>query len=159
MTECPAHPDPAARLDRRQLLQLLATAAPALFVSGLAPESLGASAAPTPSGALREVPSPEQEARMYVQFVKLSSTLSDEDVQRVMRERLPQFQAIPGLVQKYYAREQDGGSWAGIYIWDSKQSMQAFLQSELRRTIPEAYAVSEPPRVEFYEVLFPLRTD
>ncbi len=96
---------------------------------------------------------------MYVQFVKLRSGLSDAEVRRIMEERAPQFRAIPGLLQKYYGREPESGAYAGIYIWDSEASMRAFLGTELRRTIPEAYQVVEPPRVEFFEVLFPLRAE
>jgi hypothetical protein len=96
---------------------------------------------------------------MYVQFVKLKSSLSDVDVRRIMEERAPQFRDIPGLLQKYYGREPETGAHAGIYIWDSEDSMRAFLDTELRRTIARAYQAVEPPRVEFFEVLFPLRAE
>jgi hypothetical protein len=99
------------------------------------------------------------EVAVYIQFVKLKSGLSDSEVRRIMEERAPQFRAIPGLLQKYYAREAATGAYAGIYVWDSEASMRAFLDTELRRTIPQAYQTTEPPRVELFEVLFPLRTE
>jgi hypothetical protein len=94
---------------------------------------------------------------VYIQFVKLKSGLSDAEVRRIMEERAPQFRAIPGLVQKYYGREAATGAYAGIYVWGSEASMRAFLDTELRRTIAQAYQTTEPPRVEFFEVLFRLR--
>jgi heme-degrading monooxygenase HmoA len=94
---------------------------------------------------------------MIIQFVKFKSGLSDAEVQRVMKERAPQFRALPGLVQKYYGHEKQTGEFTGVYYWDSEQSMREFQQTELARTIPAAYKVESPPRIEFFEVLFPLR--
>ena len=45
----------------------------------------------------------------------------------------------------------------GIYLWDSKESLASFRASELARSIPDAYAVVATPRIETFEVLFPLR--
>lgn len=94
---------------------------------------------------------------MIVQFVKFKSGLTDAEVERVMKERAPQFRALPGLVQKYYVREKQTGEISGIYFWDSEQSMREFQQTELARTIPSAYKVEGQPRIEFFEVMFPLR--
>jgi heme-degrading monooxygenase HmoA len=94
---------------------------------------------------------------MIIQFVKFKSGLAAADVQRVMKERAPRFRALPGLVQKYYGHEKETGEFTGIYFWDSEQSMREFQQTELARTIPAAYEVESRPRVEFFEVLFPLR--
>jgi heme-degrading monooxygenase HmoA len=96
---------------------------------------------------------------VIVQFVKLNSGLSDEEVRRIMEERAPQFRAIPGLIQKYYGREPQTGEYAGIYLWDSEESLRAFRESELARTIPIAYQVVAAARVETFEVLFPLREE
>ena len=94
---------------------------------------------------------------MIIQFVKFKSGLSDAEVQRVMKERAPQFRALPGLVQKYYGHEKKTGEFTGIYFWDSEESMREFQQTELARTIPVAYKVESTPRIEFFDVLFPLR--
>lgn len=95
---------------------------------------------------------------MFIQFVKAKSSLSASEVQQVMKERAPQFRAIPGLIQKYYGYEEQTGEFAGIYLWDSEQSMREYQTSELARTIPVAYKATGKPRVEFFEVLFPLRS-
>jgi heme-degrading monooxygenase HmoA len=94
---------------------------------------------------------------MYVQFVRIESGMPDAEVRRVMEERAPQFRAIPGLLQKYYGRDPASGAYAGVYVWESERAMRAFLDTDLRRTIPQAYQAVTPPRVELYEVLFPLR--
>lgn len=76
---------------------------------------------------------------------------------RRAREREPQFKAIPGLVQKYYVKLDDSGGYGGIYIWDSPESLQAYRQSDLAKSIPGAYEIVEAPNIEIMNVLFQLR--
>ncbi len=95
---------------------------------------------------------------MILQIVKLRSALDDDELQRVARERAPEFRALPGLAQKYYVRREGPGEYAGVYLWDSLEAMQDFKESELAGTIAEAYQVVEPPEIEVFEVLFPLRS-
>ena len=94
---------------------------------------------------------------MVIQAVKFKSGLTDAEVRQTMEERAPQFRALPGLVQKYYLRDVETGEYSGMYFWDSDQSLGEFRKSELARTIPIAYKVIGQPRVETYEVIFPLR--
>jgi len=94
---------------------------------------------------------------MIVQFVKFKSGLSDDEAQRVLHERAPQFRAIPGLIQKFYGVEKESGEYTGIYLWDSEESLNEFKQSELAKTIPTAYKAVNTPRIELFDILFPLR--
>jgi heme-degrading monooxygenase HmoA len=97
-------------------------------------------------------------ASVIVQMVKFKSGLSEADLERVMKDRAPRFRAIPGLIQKYYGREKATGALAGIYLWDSEESLRQYQGSELRRTIAEAYAAEGTPRVEIFDVLYQLRS-
>ena len=94
---------------------------------------------------------------MIMQVVNLKSPLSVEQLLERAHERAPQFRAIPGLLQKYYLNRPGEGEYAGVYVWDSMGSLADFRASELAKSIPEAYQVSEPPVIEISEVLFPLR--
>ncbi len=96
---------------------------------------------------------------MIVQFVKFKSDLSDDEVRRTIEERLPQYRALPGLLQKYYVRESETGEYAGIYFWDSEESMREFQQSELARSIPSAYKAVGQSRVETFETVLTLRPE
>ena len=96
---------------------------------------------------------------MIVQFVKFKSDLSDDEVRRTIEERLPQYQALPGLLQKYYVRESETGEYAGIYFWDSEESMREFQQSELARSILSAYKAVGQSRVETFETVLTLRPE
>lgn len=94
---------------------------------------------------------------MILQIVKLRTDLSEEELLEIAHDRAPQFRAIPGLIQKYYVRRDGPGAFAGVYLWDSQESLAAYRESDLAASIPDAYRVSEPPVIEVGEVLFPLR--
>ena len=94
---------------------------------------------------------------MIVQFVQFETALSEEEVLAVAKERLPQFRAVPGLVQKYYLKLQKPNHFGGFYIWRSREDLMAFRESELAKTIPHAYQVVGVSDVEIAEMFFPLR--
>ena len=94
---------------------------------------------------------------MIVQFIRLNTRLSEEELLSKAREREPRFKAIPGLMQKYYVKMGEPGKYGGIYIWDSQESLNSYRESELAQSIPEAYQVIEAPAVELMDLLFQLR--
>jgi heme-degrading monooxygenase HmoA len=94
---------------------------------------------------------------MIIQIVKLNSGLAEEELIETAKEREPKFKAIPGLIQKYYVKLKQPGHYGGVYVWDSKESLQAYKESELSASIPQAYKLLEKPDVEIMEVLFQLR--
>jgi heme-degrading monooxygenase HmoA len=96
---------------------------------------------------------------MVIQVVKLRSGLPHEEVYRLMDERVPAFRQVPGLLQKYFCRETATGDVVGVYVWDSKDALHRYRQSDLVRSTPAAYKVEGQPRVEVFEVLFPLRAE
>ena len=49
------------------------------------------------------------------------------------------------------------GQYGGVYIWDSKESLQAYRSSELASSIPQAYQLIEAPNIEILDVMFQLR--
>ena len=96
---------------------------------------------------------------MILQVVKLKTDLTEEELLSVAHERAPEFRALEGLIQKYYVRREGPGEFAGVYVWDSMESLLAFRETDLAKSIAEAYGVTEPPVIEVGEVLFPLRGD
>lgn len=87
----------------------------------------------------------------------LKSKLSYDELERRYKERMPQFREVPGLLQKYYSYDSSTGEWAGIYLWESEESAAAYLESDLRKTIPSAYELTQPPRVERFPIVGVLR--
>lgn len=94
---------------------------------------------------------------MIIQIIRLKSKLQEEELINRAREREPKFKAIPGLVQKYYVKMGDSGQFGGIYVWDSKDSLESYRKSELAASIPEVYEISEAPDIEILDILFQLR--
>jgi heme-degrading monooxygenase HmoA len=98
----------------------------------------------------------EKEGRI-VQIIKLKTSLKEDEALKIAKERAPQFKAIPGLIQKYYVRTSPPHHLAGIYVWDSMESLQAYRESELAASIPQAYKLLEAPEVEILDIMFELR--
>ena len=93
---------------------------------------------------------------MEVVFITFESQLSSEELDVALRERAKKFRQMDGLVQKYYLQDEESGLVSGFYMFDSEASRDAFLASDLRTTIREAYAVTGEPEVETFHLLFPL---
>ncbi|MCL6274939.1 YdhR family protein [Muricauda sp. 2012CJ35-5] len=94
---------------------------------------------------------------MILQFVSLKSNLQEDVLFYKAKERESKFKAIPGLIQKYYVKKDQPGHYGGIYVWDSAESLRLFRESDLAKSIPEAYEVTEAPKIEIMDILFQLR--
>jgi hypothetical protein len=88
-------------------------------------------------------------------FVRIKSRLEVEEFDRRLLERKPRFREVPGLVQKVYGRDGATGDVCGIYFFESQEALTAFRETELARTIPDAYDAVDVRR-EVYDVLYPL---
>ena len=91
-------------------------------------------------------------------YVRVKTDLDPGELERRLDERRPRFLDVPGLIQKMYGRDETTGDVCGIYFFESQAALAAFRDSELARTIPEAYEATDVRR-EVYEVLYPLRPE
>jgi Putative mono-oxygenase ydhR len=96
---------------------------------------------------------------MHVLVVKFHSSLADHQVRELLHRRVPSVAAAPGLLQKYYTREASTGDYVGVHLFDSKDSLERYRDSELSRSLPLVYQSTAQPRVEVFEVLFQLRSE
>lgn len=88
-------------------------------------------------------------------FVRINSDLEAEEFDRRLLERKPRFREVPGLVQKVYGRDDATGDVCGIYFFENHEALAAFRETELARTIPDAYEAVDIRR-ETYDVLYAL---
>lgn len=91
-------------------------------------------------------------------FVRVKTDLEPEELERRVLERKPRFREVPGLVQKFYGRDESTGDVCGIYFFKDKKALANYRETELAKTIPTAYEAKETRR-EVYEVLYPLHPD
>lgn len=91
-------------------------------------------------------------------YVRIKSDLDPEELDRRLNERKPRFLEVPGLIQKIYGRDEATGDVCGIYFFENKEALSAFRDTELARTIPNAYEATDVRR-EVYEVLYPLKPE
>jgi len=96
-------------------------------------------------------------AAKVVMLVRFRSRLSADEIKRRYPERMPEFRQVPGLVQKYYIYDESANEWGGIYVWDSEESAEAYLTSDLRKSIPSTYEIEGVPRVDRLKVFDVLR--
>lgn len=94
---------------------------------------------------------------MVIQIIKFETTLSEDELLAVARERVDRFRALPGLLQKYYVKLAEPDQYGGVYVWDSMESLKAYRESDLAVSIPSAYKVVAPPDIETLDLLFQLR--
>jgi len=92
---------------------------------------------------------------MIIHIVRFTSALPAERVQDLFTARAQQYTGVPGLLQKYYLRYNNGQHGA-VYVGDSPESMQAFRASDLSRSIHDAYQVTESA-LDAAEVVLTLR--
>ena len=93
-----------------------------------------------------------------VLYVRVKSDLEPDELMRRVDERKPRFLEVPGLLQKIYTRDEASGDVCGIYFFENREALAAFRDTELARTIPDAYEATDVRR-EVYEVLYPLRDE
>ena len=107
--------------------------------------------AATPMAATADAPG------FIVQIVQFESNKTREEVLAAADERKPMFEAMEGLVQKYYVELDAPNHYGGVYIWKDKAAMAAFRESDLFKGIPAAYGIASQPKVDIIPVLYPLR--
>lgn len=93
-----------------------------------------------------------------VLFVRIKSDLEFDELERRLLERRPGFLEVPGLVQKIYGHDPATGDACGIYFFESREALAAFCETDLAKTIPDAYEALDVRR-EVFEVLFALRPE
>ena len=91
-------------------------------------------------------------------FVRIKSDLDPNELESRAIERRPHFKEVPGLVQKYYGRDETTGDLCGIYFFEDEKALASFRETELAKTIPVAYEAKEV-RPEVYEIMFPLHPE
>jgi len=90
---------------------------------------------------------------VQVLLILYKSALSVERVTELFAERATRYQAVPGLLQKFYVRDPLTGEVGGVYIFDSKESVERFRGSDLEKSIQTTYQFTERPSMRTLDVV------
>jgi len=93
-----------------------------------------------------------------VLFVRIKSSLEFEELERRLLERKPGFLEVSGLVQKIFGHDPASGDLCGIYFFESREALDAYRDTELAKSIPDAYEATDVRR-EVFEELYRLRPE
>ena len=87
------------------------------------------------------------------------SGLSKDEVLKKFEERTYKYREVKGLSQKYYIHEESSNEFGGVYVFDSKENLEAFRSSELAKSIGDTYKYLEPPVKKVFNVNLVLNKD
>jgi len=78
--------------------------------------------------------------------VKTPPGVSSAMLDAGFRQAVPQYQQIPGLVRKYFTR--DDTSFGGMYLWRNRAAAEAWYNPQWRQTVRARYGVD--PEVRYF---------
>jgi hypothetical protein len=74
---------------------------------------------------------------------KLPRPLTRDEARQIFLSTAPRYQAVPGLIRKYYVLSEDGGTAGGIYLWASRADADALYTDAWRAFVRDKYG-TEP---------------
>jgi len=57
--------------------------------------------------------------------------ISEQDYARLCEDLAPTFAGLPGLVRKVWLANREAGTFGGVYLWEDRQAMERFTQTDL----------------------------
>lgn len=96
---------------------------------------------------------------MEVVLILFKSNLPKEKVIKNFEARSDLYRAVPGLVQKYYVHDDSTGHFGGIHVFDSLENAEAFMSSDLVKSIGNAQSSHESPTVRLLHIDLVLHKD
>ena len=69
---------------------------------------------------------------MHIQIINFNlSGINRSEYEAAASELTSAFADFPGLIRKHWLADEENNTYGGVYIWDSKESMNAYLESDL----------------------------
>ena len=70
---------------------------------------------------------------------QLPKAMTLDEARRIFLGTAPKYQAVAGLIRKYYVLAQDGKTAGGIYLWKSQAEAQALYTESWKAFVREKY--------------------
>ena len=69
---------------------------------------------------------------MYIHIINFNITgINRSEYEAAAMELTSAFAEVPGLIRKHWLANEENNTYGGVYIFDSKESHDAFTESEL----------------------------
>lgn len=81
------------------------------------------------------------------------SRLPENRVLELYGERAGRYRAAPGLVEKHYLHDAATHRYGGVYLWETREAMEAYWTPERLADLKETYAMEGEPRIEDFAVV------
>jgi len=81
--------------------------------------------------------------------ISIPSKIDRASLEAGMAKTVPEFQALPGLIRKYYTISDDQ-KFGGIYLWASRKAAEAHFNDDWRARMARSYG--SPPEVVYFSV-------
>ncbi|MDI9914189.1 YdhR family protein [Rhodococcus sp. IEGM 1379] len=93
---------------------------------------------------------------MWIVSMRMKIEASDEETERKSREGFEKFRALEGLTQKYYIRNHETGELGGVYLFETKEAVDAYVNGPIVASVAERFGVIGEVKLEVVEVLMTL---
>ncbi|MHA1729418.1 MAG: YdhR family protein [Promethearchaeota archaeon] len=94
---------------------------------------------------------------MEIMVLLFETGLEAEKLMKTSNERYKKFKDVKGLVQKYYMSDAESSKVGGVYVFDTKENLDAFFESDLSKSTSEAYKFQGQALRSFFNVSRTLR--
>ena len=69
---------------------------------------------------------------MHIQVINFNlEGITRTEYEAVCDELAGAFAALPGLISKHWLADEKNNTYGGVYIWETRDAYQAFIDSEL----------------------------
>ena len=87
---------------------------------------------------------------MHIQVVNFNlEGINHDDFMQIADTAAPAFAGVPGLVSKVWLCDQENNTYGGVYIWETEEAMQNYLESELFHGVGANPALANAESKEF----------
>lgn len=90
---------------------------------------------------------------MNILVVRFDTPLTGDERVAIREGSVDKFRALPGLEEKYYLGALDEPGAGGIYLFDTTENLQAYLDGPIVRGIEGRYLTPAPPQKQILDVL------
>ena len=82
----------------------------------------------------------------------VKAQVPEEEQKKMLGQLVNVFNQVPGLKHKYFVADPKTGEAGGIYVFESQEALDKYLQSDVWRDVVLANAKGEP-RIETFAVI------